>query len=600
MMKLFRSLGLGTRVIAVTILILITVVAVNYVVFITNYRADSRVAMVEKAAAFTAVAEEAKNHTSKLNQSGAFDTDALLAELQQGMADDPNYDYTQSKIFGTIPVVAGWKAAEEAAALENIEFRITSFEARNKKNEPTPGTFEAELLTDLTNQVKAGGEHTIDRIDEATNSLHYMRAITLDADCLMCHGKPGNKWDTDNDGKDPLGFPMESWPKGYMHGSYHVVLPLDTLDKSVAGFMMTGLAWTVPLVVGAGLLFVVFMKFTFGNPINNLTERIRDIAEGEGDLTQRVAVNSDDELGRLGKYFNMFVGRLHDVICEVSAATHEVAGAATQIAASSEEMAAGIDEQNTQVAQVSSAIEEMSATVVEVARKAGDAANAAEDSGKTATEGGEVVSQTITGMGAINEAVTSSAQSVRELGKRGDQIGEVITVINDIADQTNLLALNAAIEAARAGEHGRGFAVVADEVRKLADRTTKATDEIRESITAMQSETTQAVERMEGGTAEVERGVELATQAGSSLEAIVNRAQEVASMIQSIAAATEEQSAASDEVSRSIEGIASVSRQTAEGASQAAQAASQLSAKSEQLQQLVGTFKVDNSKAGMG
>ncbi|MCX5689883.1 MAG: methyl-accepting chemotaxis protein, partial [Planctomycetota bacterium] len=222
-----------------------------------------------------------------------------------------------------------------------------------------------------------------------------------------------------------------------------------------------------------------------------------------------------------------------------------------------------------------------------------DAAGRAQDSGKAATEGGQVVQETIQGMRAIAEAVTAGASSVQELGRRGEQIGEIIKVINDIADQTNLLALNAAIEAARAGEHGRGFAVVADEVRKLADRTTNATEEIAQSIQAIQQETQGAVAKMNMGTSQVEVGVGRATKAGESLRAIVSSAEDVALMIRSIAAAAEEQSAAGEQVSRSIQGINSVTSETANGAEQAAQAAADLSAKAESLRGLVSSFRLD-------
>jgi len=346
--------------------------------------------------------------------------------------------------------------------------------------------------------------------------------------------------------------------------------------------------------VTAVVVFVVALLFarTLSKPINLLVSRLKDIAEGEGDLTQRVDQARKDELGELGKWFNTFVEKVNGVNSEVCATARDVAGAATQIAASSEEMAQGIGEQNQQVTQISAAVEEMSASIVEVARKSAQAAENAQESGKVAQEGGRVVSETIQGMNEISAAVSSSAASVSELGKRGEQIGQIIEVINDIADQTNLLALNAAIEAARAGEHGRGFAVVADEVRKLADRTTKATEEIGESITAIQTETAQAVERMNAGTQQVQVGVEKATRAGKSLEQIVAGAQEVATMIRSIAAAAEEQSAASEQVSRGVQSVSAVTNQSAEGANQAAMAANQLSTKAEQLQALVSRFKL--------
>ena len=343
----------------------------------------------------------------------------------------------------------------------------------------------------------------------------------------------------------------------------------------------------------AALVCVVgwFFSVRLVRPIPPILERARQIADG--DLSgEPLPVTRADEMGKLTESMNAMTGSLRSLIEEVSVASQEVAAASTQIAASSDEIARGMNEQTSQVHQVSSAVEEMSASIVEVARKSADAANSAERSGQTAGEGGQVVSDTIEGMHAISEAVSASASSVQELGKRGEQIGEIIAVINDIADQTNLLALNAAIEAARAGEHGRGFAVVADEVRKLADRTTQATEEIGASIQAIQTETGQAVGRMNAGTEQVTTGVQKASAAGDSLKEIVNSARDVAGMIQSIAAAAEEQSAASEEVARSVEAISAVSQQTAEGGQQAASAAGMLSTRAEELQALCGRFRL--------
>jgi len=594
MLAKIKNLGLATRMIALTLLMLAVVVAVNYTVFVQRFRASAEASMVEKAAAFTAVADEAKNHTATLQKKKDFDTEVLLAELKQDL--EAGKPYTESRIFETIPVVAGWKAAEVAADRENIQFRVSSFEARNPDNEPAVDSFDEKLLKELEAQIKANpddSQATITHaIDPETNTLHYMRAIKLTADCLMCHGDPANS--PTGDGKDILGFPMENWTVGKMHGAYHVKLPMSTVDNQVAGFIGFGLIWTVPLVIGATLLFIYVLRLMFGKPVSALIERVKDISQGEGDLTQRLDVASQDELGQLSKWFNAFVAKIHDVVAEVSISSREVASAATEIAASSEEISAGMTQQSSQVTQISSAVEEMSASVIEVAQKAADASNNASESGDL--EGGRVVDETITGMNDISEAVSSSAISVQELGKRGEQIGEIIDVINDIADQTNLLALNAAIEAARAGEHGRGFAVVADEVRKLADRTTKATEEVATSIKAIQKETSEAVGRMESGTAQVAHGVENAGKAGQSLNQIVNSAQGVADMVRSIAAAAEEQSAASEQIAKNIESIAAVTREATEGTSQASQAAQSLSGKAETLLQLVGTFKVDATK----
>jgi methyl-accepting chemotaxis protein len=351
----------------------------------------------------------------------------------------------------------------------------------------------------------------------------------------------------------------------------------------------TVIAFSVVAILG-GVTIAFFITRGIVKPVQRLLRSFNVIAGG--DLTEQVEIRSRDEIGDLSRGLNELVGSLHDTMVEVNRASDEVASAATEIAASAEEMASGIEEQSAQVDQVTAAMEQMSTSVVQVADKARDAATSAEESGKVAGNGDEIVQQTIDGMTSISQAVSAGAESVSELGRRGEQIGEIIGVINDIADQTNLLALNAAIEAARAGEHGRGFAVVADEVRKLADRTTKATDEIAGSIKAIQGETGEAVKRMDDGIEQVKAGVEHARQAGDSLKLIVTNAQDLSQMVASIAAVTEQQSAAAEEVSRNVEGIAAVSRESAQGAGQAASAAAQMSSKAEQLRQIVSQFKL--------
>jgi hypothetical protein len=341
-----------------------------------------------------------------------------------------------------------------------------------------------------------------------------------------------------------------------------------------------------------GAIAAVVIARSIIRPLRAVTLRLKDIAQGEGDLTQRVDENRSDELGEMATYFNQFAGRIQDLVRQVGQATRSVASASTEIAASAEQMASGMKCQTDQTAQVSAAVEEMSQSVVEVARKSSDAATFAENSGRDATTGGQVVSQTVLEMKGIANQVNDSASVVSSLGRKSEEIGQIISVINDIADQTNLLALNAAIEAARAGEHGRGFAVVADEVRKLAERTTQATEEVSRSIREIQNETGTAVSKMQAGTQKVTAGVQLATSAGDALSKITASSEGLRSMVQSIAAAAEQQSAASEQISRSVAQISAVTRESAEGASQSASAASQLSSQAELLQSLVGRFKV--------
>ncbi|MEN0020056.1 MAG: methyl-accepting chemotaxis protein [Planctomycetota bacterium] len=589
------ALGLNGKILLATSAALSLVVGLTYVVFVIGYRNDTQRQMVEKASAFTAVATEAQNIASNNIQTGSLDTESLIAELEAEL--DKNGDFRNTRFYQNIPVVVGWTSAREAAKVEGIDFAVPAFNARNPDNTPEIGGFREQMLRDLRNSFDTGGEKSLSRVDSDTNTLHYMRAIELDASCMMCHGDP-DVYDKDGDGIDPVGFAMEGWDIGDMHGAYEVRIPLDQLDSAVAGFIGQGLLYTVPVIAISFGGFFFLMRATLSKPLTAVTDRLRDIAEGEGDLTCRLNIQRGDEIGKLGHWFDVFLTKIHDVIVDVRNSTEDVASAATEIAASSEQISQGAGAQTNQIQQVSSAIEQMSASVVEVAQKSGEAANSARESGNSAREGDSVVAETIQGMRSINEAVEASAAAVQSLGRRGEEIGEIIGVINDIADQTNLLALNAAIEAARAGEHGRGFAVVADEVRKLADRTTKETDEIAQSIQAIQAETGEAVSRMNGGTEQVREGVERATSAGQSLKQIVEASQQVSGMIESIAAAAEEQSAAAEEVSRNVEQISSVTRQTSEGVREAASAKTQLSQRTEELRRLVGSFKVNRRGSG--
>lgn len=353
--------------------------------------------------------------------------------------------------------------------------------------------------------------------------------------------------------------------------------------------------WSLCVLIIAGIAVTVIgilIALGLSKPINRMVDMLKDIAEGEGDLTKFVDQDRKDELGEMGKWFNTFIKKIHTIISELKVSAGEVASAATEIAASSEQMAVGMDEQSSQITRVSSAIEEMSSSITDVARKSAGAASHSKDAGKEAQDGGTIVDKTVNSIELIAKQVDESASSVSSLGRKSEQISDIIEVINDIADQTNLLALNAAIEAARAGEHGRGFAVVADEVRKLAERTQQATEKVGSSITEIQQETKIAVERMEASREQVQAGVKLAKEAGNALERIVVGADVVAGGVNDIAAACEEQSTVAGEISQNIERISEVVRQSTEGAGQAAMAAAQLSNNSEQLQSLVAQFKL--------
>jgi methyl-accepting chemotaxis protein len=314
-----------------------------------------------------------------------------------------------------------------------------------------------------------------------------------------------------------------------------------------------------------------------------------------GDVTVYLESHKDDEIGKLFNGFNKAIKNVNTLIKSISEAIQATASAANQISSSTEEMAAGAQEQSSQATEVAGAVEQMTKTIYETTKNTTQATEASKNAGKSAKEGGRVVEETIHGMNRIAEVVKKSAETVQALGKSSDQIGEIVQVIDDIADQTNLLALNAAIEAARAGEQGRGFAVVADEVRKLAERTTKATKEIATMIKQIQKDTSGAVESMQQGTEEVEAGKLLAEKAGSSLQEIIHGAEQVVDIETQVAAASEEQSSAAEQISKNIESISSVTQESASGIQQIAHASEDLNRLTLNLQELVAQFKVDES-----
>jgi len=316
---------------------------------------------------------------------------------------------------------------------------------------------------------------------------------------------------------------------------------------------------------------------------------------GAGDMTIRITSDYKGDHQLIKNSINAVGESLNTALGNVREAVEATASASNQISSSTEEMAAGANEQTNQTSEVASSVEEMTRTILENTKNVSIAAETAKEAGKKALDGGSVVNETIEGMNKIAEVVKKSAGTVQALGKSSDQIGEIVQVIDDIADQTNLLALNAAIEAARAGEQGRGFAVVADEVRKLAERTTKATKEIASMIRQIQKDTGEAVDSMEEGTTQVEKGKTLAQKAGMALKEIVDGSQKVVDIVSQVAAASEEQSSAAEEISKSIEAISSVTQQSAAGTQQIARAAEDLSRLTLSLEDLVNQFTVSNT-----
>ena len=352
---------------------------------------------------------------------------------------------------------------------------------------------------------------------------------------------------------------------------------------------------SILLIVGA--LVVILANILLSSrllfrPLKQLHDRLQNIASADADLSQRVEIRSKDEIGEIAGAFNHIMENFRVMVSSVVGATRELRASTEHLRTLSERSAGGVQRQRSEVEQVATAMNEMAATVQEVARNAQGAADAADSARGEAEAGKQVVAATMTAIDALAADVGRAAQVIQALDSRSSEIGGILDVIRGVAEQTNLLALNAAIEAARAGEQGRGFAVVADEVRTLASRTQRSTHEIQQMIEKLQSGAAEAVSVMEAGTRRARESVEQASRAQMSLEGITYAVTTINDMNAQIASAAEEQLAVAEEINRNITNISHVSEESADGARETSSSSEQLARLSDELYQLVARFKV--------
>ncbi|ANF85538.1 methyl-accepting chemotaxis protein [Pseudomonas antarctica] len=341
-----------------------------------------------------------------------------------------------------------------------------------------------------------------------------------------------------------------------------------------------------------GLILVWLMARSVTRPILGVARMLEDIASGEGDLTRRLAYDKKDELGQLAGWFNRFLDKLQPIIAQVKRSVQDARGTADQSAAIASETSAGMEQQYRQVDQVATASHEMSATAQDVARSAAQAAQAARDADQATREGLTVIDRTTTNIGNLAADMSTAMAQVEGLAANSEKIGSVLEVIRGIAEQTNLLALNAAIEAARAGEAGRGFAVVADEVRNLARRTQESVEETRLVIEHLQSGTTEVVSSMGNSYRQAQGSVEQVGQAVTALRQIGDAVTVISDMNLQIASAAEEQSAVAEEINSNVATIRDVTESLSEQANESARVSQALNSLANQQQGLMDQFRV--------
>ncbi len=363
--------------------------------------------------------------------------------------------------------------------------------------------------------------------------------------------------------------------------------------EHVAAFSRNIMIATVGGILAAIVLMALsgtFLTRSIARGVGALREATARLADG--DLTARARVGQQDEIGEVAASFNRMAEDFTQLIGQMRQSADQVSAACGTVTAMTERVSQGSSAQTGQASIAAESVEQLNASLQEVARNSDKAVAAATDAGELSAQGKQVVSQAVGGIQQVAATVAEAARAIEILGQRSDEIGRIVQVINDIAEQTNLLALNAAIEAARAGEQGRGFAVVADEVRKLAERTSAATTEISSMIQAIQVETATAVSSMERGGGQVQEGVDRANQAGEALNQIYGSVANVADLIRQIAEAMNVQKSASEEISQRVEQIAASARDSGAAIDEANAAFHQMHGLSSHLQETVGRFKL--------
>ncbi|AKJ98707.1 methyl-accepting chemotaxis protein [Pseudomonas sp. WP18] len=380
------------------------------------------------------------------------------------------------------------------------------------------------------------------------------------------------------------GLPSVNWYVG-------VSVDKDLAYAMLSDFRTSAVVATIIAVIFIIALLSMLIRLLI-QPLHTMTRAMEDIADGEGDLTKRLTIQNQDEFGILGIAFNRFVERIHGSIREVSSATEHVNEVALRVVSASNSSMVNSDEQSSRTNSVAAAINQLGAAAQEIARNAAQASHQASDARGLAEDGQHVVDRSIAAMNRLSELLSTSSNNVETLNSKTVNIGQILEVITSISQQTNLLALNAAIEAARAGEAGRGFAVVADEVRNLAHRTQESAQQVQTMIEELQVGARDSVMTMNDSQRHSQESVEIANLAGERLNSVTQRIGEIDGMNQSVATATEEQTAVVESINVDITEINTLNQEGVENLQSTLRACADLERQAARLKQLVGSFRI--------
>ncbi len=577
--------SIGVRVVAA----ICSLVFLLSLVLLYAYWKESREVLVrdhfDSARDLLITAEGARKSMEEAWERGTIST----AMLRQIAANEPDKELRRQKILDFVPVFTAMRAVGVSARESDFRVKFPRANARDEDNEPDD--FERKALDYFAANPQA---KVYEAYDETTGQVRILRPVRLSESCMVCHGDPARSQELwgNSEGRDILGYKMDGKKVGDLHGAFEVMYPiadhLEEINDRAVELALILFGVFVLLVLGG----VAITNRILVEPLTELGLTLQDIASGEGDLTRKLKVHGKTELAWIAWSFNQFVDKLRKSIGQVHEAATKVAEESRQLTDITSRTREIVTTQQAESEQVATAMNEMTSTVHEVAKNAAQASDTVQETENDVSKGTQMVDNVVTSIEQLASEVEKAAGVIHELRNDSESIGSVLDVIRDIADQTNLLALNAAIEAARAGEQGRGFAVVADEVRTLASRTQESTQEIQAMIEKLQAASSQAVSVMEQGTGMARDTVDKAAQAGEALHAINSRMAEITDMNSQIASAAEEQSAVGEEINRNIVNISDGTNQVAATVEETAEASGQLAELSGELEQVVGQFKI--------
>ncbi|RMH85437.1 methyl-accepting chemotaxis protein [Pseudomonas sp. AOB-7] len=464
-----------------------------------------------------------------------------------------------------------YDGAGEMALIAGNGRLVASTKAPDKLGEPATALLDANELSNLSGLQPGQPKYDIHVEDNpAASHIQLFLSFTI--------GQADTRWVL------MLVLPLDTVMADLrqLQGELAAQREADTLGMSLVGLLIAAL----------GLLVIWFVGYGIARPLKQMVGMLDDIAKGDGDLTVRLRVERSDELGQIAQGFNAFLAKLQAMIGDVVTSVQQVSDSSEHTADIAIRTNQGVQKQLAEIELVATAVHQMTATAQDVARNATHAAEAANHADRAANQGKQVVQSTSSAIAALASEIGRAVGVVQSLAKDSENINAILVAIRGIAEQTNLLALNAAIEAARAGEQGRGFAVVADEVRNLAQKTQQATEEIQSMIQQLQHGTREVVKVMEQSQVKTDDSVAHANQAADSLEAITQAVSVINDMNTQIASAAEQQSAVAEDINRNVTNIGQVANEVAGGAEEASQASAGLTKLAEQQRRLINQFRV--------